>query len=396
MSKELIIEKISQAVKILNEKEIDLWLTFTRESGNMKDPMMDMIVGTNCTWQSAFIITKTGDSIALLGSLDVANMRTIGTYKEVHGYIKSIKEKLVEILDRFKPNKIAVNFSHNSCVADGLSHGMYLELINHLAGSDYKDRLVSSEDIIAALRGRKSQKELELMKVSIKEALKIFDEASSFIKPGVTEKEIASFILNLCEKRNYLTAWEKDYCPSVFTGPDTAGAHAGPTDRKVERGHVINIDFGVKINGYCSDLQRTWYVLREGETEVPAEVIKGFNVIRDSIQLAAKELKPGKQGCEIDDIARNYIVQNGFEEYPHALGHQIGRFAHDGGGLLSPRWERYGNLSHIPVEEGQVYTLEPRLTIADYGIATIEEEVVVTKDGCLFLSEPQKEIFLIK
>lgn len=396
MSKELIIEKIEQAVKILNEKNIDLWLIFARESGNMKDPMMDMLVGTNCTWQSAFIITKGGDSVALLGSLDVANMRTIGTYKEVHGYIKSIKEKLVEILDRYKPNKIAINYSRNSCVADGLTHGMYLELLDHLSGTDYKDRLVSSEDLIAALRGRKSAKEIDLMKNAIAETLKIFDEVTEFIKPGVTEKEIASFILNKCDERNFPTAWEKDYCPSVFTGPDTAGAHAGPTDRKVERGHVINIDFGVKLNGYCSDLQRTWYVLREGEEAPPAEVIKGFNVIRDSIQMAAKELKPGKKGCEIDDIARNHITGNGYEEYPHALGHQLGRFAHDGGGLLSPRWERYGSVSHMPVEEGQVYTLEPRLTIKDYGIATIEEEVVVTKDGCRFISEPQKEIYIIK
>ncbi|MBA4320067.1 MAG: aminopeptidase P family protein, partial [Flavobacterium sp.] len=273
---------------------------------------------------------------------------------------------------------------------------MYLELLDHLSNTDHKNKLVSSEELVTALRGRKSPSELELMKVSIAETLKIFGEVSSFIKPGVSEKEIASFILNLCEQRNYATAWEKDYCPSVFTGPDTAGAHAGPTDRLVEKGHVINIDFGVKINGYCSDLQRTWYVLRDGETQAPEEVLKGFNVIKDSIQLAAKELKPGKKGCEIDDISRNYIVQNGYEEYPHGLGHQLGRFAHDGGGLLAPRWERYGEVPFMPIEEGQVFTLEPRLTIKDFGIATIEEEVVVTKDGCEFLSEPQKEIYLIK
>jgi Xaa-Pro aminopeptidase len=396
MSNELIVEKINQAVKILNEKNVDLWLIFTRESGNMKDPMMDMLVGTNCTWQSAYIITKNGDSIAILGSLDVANMRAIGTYEEVHGYVKSIKEKLVEILDRYKPNKIAINHSRNSCVADGLTHGMYIELLDHLSNTDYKNRLVSAEELISALRGRKSPAELDRMKISIKETLNIFDEVSGFIKPGVTEKEIASFILNLCDQRNFAAAWEKDYCPSVFTGPDTAGAHAGPTDRKVERGHVINIDFGVKLNGYCSDLQRTWYVLKEGETQAPPEVLRGFDVIRDSIQLSAKEIKPGKKGCEIDDVARNYIVQSGYEEYPHALGHQLGRFAHDGGGLLAPRWERYGDIPFMIIEEGQTFTLEPRLTIKDYGIATIEEEVVVTKDGCEFLSDPQKEIYLIK
>ena len=396
MSKEFVVEKINQAVKILNEKNIDLWLTFTRESGNIKEPMMDMLVGTNCTWQSAFIITRYGDSIALLGSLDVANMRAFGTYKEVHGYIKSIREVLIETLNRYKPAKIAINYSRNSSSADGLTHGMYLELLDYLKDTEYKDRLISSEELIAALRGRKSRAELDLMKVSIAETLKIFDETTHFIKPGVTEKEIAAFILNKCKERKYCTAWEKEYCPSVFTGPDTAGAHAGPTDRKVEKGHVINIDFGVKINGYCSDLQRTWYVLRDGETQAPPEVLKGFNVIKESIQLAAKELKPGKKGHEIDSISRNYIVQNGFEEYPHALGHQLGRFAHDGGALLAPKWERYGDIPDMIIEEGQVYTLEPRLTIKDFGIATIEEEVAVTKDGCEFISSPQTEIYLIK
>lgn len=396
MPKELIIEKIEQAVKILNEKNIDMWLTFTRESGNMKDPMIDMIVGTGCTWQSAFIITKDGNSIAILGSLDVANIRSFGAYKEVHGYVKSIKEKLLEIITRYKPEKIAINFSRNSNVADGLTHGMYLELIDHLEGSEYKEKLISSEEVVASLRGRKSSSEIKLMKNSISETLKIFEEVTGFIKPGVTEKEIAEFILEKCSERNFLTAWEKDYCPSVFTGPDTAGAHAGPTDRKVERGHIINIDFGVKIEGYCSDLQRTWYVLREGELQPPAEALKGFTVIRDSIQLAAKEIRPGKTGAEIDAAARNFIVQQGYDEYPHALGHQLGRFAHDGGGLLAPQWERYGTLPLIPVEEGQVYTLEPRLTVKEYGIATIEEEIIVTKDGCEFLSQPQKEIYLIK
>jgi Xaa-Pro aminopeptidase len=158
----------------------------------------------------------------------------------------------------------------------------------------------------------------------------------------------------------------------------------------------VNIDFGVSKDGYCSDLQRTWYILKEGETNAPAEVQKGFDVIKDSIRLAAKELKPGKQGCEIDDIARNYIIQNGYEEYQHALGHQIGKAAHDAGGLLCPRWERYGTLPYLKIEEGQVYTIEPRLPIKNAGIATIEEEVLVTKNGCEFISSPQEDLILIK
>lgn len=396
MQKEIILEKIEQAGKILTEKGIDMWLTFVRETGNIKDPMIDILVGTNATWQSAFIITKEGNTHAIIGSLEYENMKTVGIYKNIHPYLKSIKEKLLEVIEQIKPNKIAINFSRNSSLADGLTYGLYLELLDHLKETEYVDKLVSSEELVAALRGRKSSKELELIKEAIKETLIIFNEVTKFMKPGMTEKQVANFIQDIVNQKGYELAWDKEYCPSVFTGPDTAGAHSGPTDRIIQPGHVINIDFGLKINGYCSDLQRTWYVLKENEELPPEEVIKGFNVIKESITKAANEIKPGKQGWEIDQIARNYIQINGYNEFPHGLGHQVGRSVHDGGALLGPKWERYGNLPLLEIEEGNVFTLEPRLTINNYGIATIEEMIYVTKNGCIFLSERQNEIYLIK
>jgi Xaa-Pro aminopeptidase len=396
MSKEMILEKIDQAVKILNEKNIDMWMTFVRETGNMKDPMMDMIVGTNATWPSAFIITKNGDTHAIVGSLELANMQTVGTYKEVHPYLKSVKEDLLKVLDIYKPEKIAINFSRNSTLADGLPHGLYLELLDYLKETKYSSALISSEEIVAALRGRKSQTELDLMKEAIKETLNIFDEVTKYLKPGLTEKQVAAFVHDLTEKRGFGLAWDKEYCPSVFSGPDTAGAHSGPTDRVIEAGHVINMDFGIKYKDYCSDLQRTWYVLNPREDKAPMEVQKGFDVIVESITRSSNELKPGKKGYEIDEIARNYIQVHGYSEYPHGLGHQVGRFCHDGGCLLGPKWERYGNVPYLEIEEGNVFTIEPRLTIPNYGIATIEEEVVVTKTGCEYLSERQKEIYLVR
>ncbi len=396
MSKQMILEKQQQAVEILNEKNIDMWLTFVRETGNIKDPMMDMIVGTGATWHSAFIITKTGETIAIIGSLEEANMKTVGTFKKIIPYLKSVKNDLIKTLEEIDPEKIAINYSRNSSLADGLTHGVYLELIDILENTPYKFRLISSEEIVAALRGRKSQTEVDLIKKAIDETLIIFDQVTDFIEPGKSEKDVAEFVRGIVKEKGFEFAWDEEHCPAVFTGPDTAGAHSGPTDRKIQRGHVINMDFGIKYNGYCSDLQRTWYVLREGEDNAPEEVLKGFNVIRDSIQMAAEAIRPGKAGWEIDKIARDYIVENGYEEYPHGLGHQVGRVAHDGGALLGPRWERYGNLPYIPIEAGNVFTIEPRLTIPGYGIATIEEIVWVKEDGVEFLSPPQTEIYLIK
>jgi Xaa-Pro aminopeptidase len=271
-----------------------------------------------------------------------------------------------------------------------------LQLINYLNKTEHSERLISSESVLNKLRGRKSASEIENVKEAIKLTLKMFESVGEFIQPGKTEQDVAGFLLDEVKKAGVELAWDSEHCPAVFTGPDTAGAHAGPTNRQIKSGHVLNIDFGIKINGYCSDLQRSWYITHPGETDVPDEVKKGFQVIFDSITKAAQSLKPSATGYEIDSIARGYIVSQGFEEFPHALGHQIGRTAHDGGGLLAPKWERYGTLPDTLVEKNQLFTIEPRLTIKDYGIATVEEIVVVTANGCEFLSERQEEIYLVK
>ena len=396
MNNEMIFEKQKQASEILREKDIDMWMTFVRETGNLKDPMMDMIVGTGATWHSAFIITKNGETTAVIGSLEEANMKTVGTFQNIVPYLKSVKDDLINVLDKYNPNKIAVNFSRNSSLADGLTHGVYLELVDLLKDTSYLDRFVSSEEIVAALRGRKSQTEVDLIKEAIRETLIIFNEVTDFIEVGKSEKDVANFVKSKVKERGFEMAWDEEHCPAVFTGPDTAGAHSGPTDKKIEKGHVINMDFGIKYKGYCSDLQRTWYVLKDGETGAPAEVIKGFNVIKEAIKMSGEAMKPGKLAWEIDNVARSYIVENGYEEYPHGLGHQVGRVAHDGGAMMGPKWERYGNLPYMPLEVGNVFTIEPRLTIKEYGIATMEEIVWVREGGVEYLSKPQTEIYLIK
>jgi len=396
MADQLVLEKQKQAIEILNEKNIDMWLTFVRESGNLKDPMMDMIVGTGATWHSAFIITKTGETIAIIGSLEEANMKTVGTFKTIIPYLKSIREDLVKTIEELNPKNIAINYSRNSSLADGLTYGVFLELVDLLKDTPYVDRFVSSEGIVAALRGRKSEAEVGYIKEAIKETLIIFDQVTNFIEPGKSEKDVAEFVKGICKEKGFDLAWDEEHCPAVFSGPDTAGAHSGPTNNQIQRGQVINMDFGIKLNGYCSDLQRTWYVLKENETEPPAEVIRGFNVIVDSIQKSFDAIKPGKKGWEIDEIARSFIVENGYEEYPHGLGHQVGRVAHDGGALLGPRWERYGNIPYLEIEKNNIFTIEPRLPIKNYGIATIEEIIVVHEDGAEFLSKPQKEIYIVK
>ena len=395
MLNKIMNEKIKQTVKILNEKDIDLWLIFAQESSIMQDPTIEIVVGKNCTWQSAFFINKNGETTAIVGSLESENFEGEEQFNKVIGYLKSIREPLLEYLNNNKPNKIAINYSQNSVLADGLPHGLYLNLLEHLKGTGYEKKLVSSEEIVSALKGRKSKSELSIMQEAVDKTLVIFDMITDFIKPGLTELEIANYIKSIVKEKGYGLAWDEDHCPAVFTGPDASGAHSGPTDKKIEKGHMVNIDFGIEYKGYCSDLQRTWYILKDGETIAPEPVQQGFNVIRDAIQKVTDKLKPGVLGCEMDDIARSYVIEQGYEEYPHGLGHQVGRKVHDGGGGLLPRWERYGKTPFMRVEENQVYTIEPRVPVKGYGVSTLEEEVVIRKNGAEFISKPQKKLMLI-
>ncbi len=390
----MVNEKIRQSTRILREMGVDMWLTFVRETSATPDPMLEIILGTHCVWPSAFVITSAGKAVAIVGRLDAQNIKDHAEY-EVIGYDQSIKDELLKLLYQENPGRIAINYSTNDVTADGLTHGMYLMLTEYLAGTPFAARLESSEALVAALRGRKSKSEIESIKAAIRETLVIFDEVSAYVRPGMTEKEVAAFVRQRLLEKGLEPAWDPEQCPAVFTGPESAGAHAGPTGRKIEPGHIMNIDFGVRKNGYVSDLQRTWYFLRPGEKQAPSQVQRGFDTIRDAIRAGANALRPGVEGWTVDAVARQFIVDAGYEEYPHALGHQVGRKAHDGSALLCPKWDRYKNLPFLKVEKDQVYTLEPRLTVAGHGIATIEEIVVVTETGCEFLSQPQEELICI-
>ena len=272
---------------------------------------------------------------------------------------------------------------------------MYLTLHRYLAEIGMAGRIESAERIISALRERKSAAEIARIRDAVRTTEDIFGLVAGYIRPGRTEKEIAAFMAAEVARRGLAAAWDPATCPAVFTGPDTAAAHYAPTDRKVEPGHVLNMDFGVKANAYCSDLQRTFYVLAPGEREAPAAVARGFATVVEAVETARRAMKPGVQGVEIDAIARRVLVAAGYEEFPHALGHQVGRFAHDGTALLGPKWEKYAERPFQPLEEGMVFTIEPRLTVPGRGVVTIEEMVVLTKDGAAWLSTPQKELWLL-
>jgi Xaa-Pro aminopeptidase len=395
MDHELIREKSAQATALLAEHGIDCWITYVRESALNGDPIMPYIVGADLTWHSALLFGADGSRTAIVGRYDRQMVVDTGAYDRVVDYDTGIREPLLAELKRLAPRNVALNFSIDSEICDGLTHGMYLDLtaILHEAGCD--GNITGAEGIIAALRERKTGAELSRMKEAIRHTLEIFALTGGFIRPGVTEAEIAVFVRSEVERRRLGYAWDVNTCPAVFSGPDTAGAHYGPTGRSVEPGHVVNMDFGVRVDGYVSDIQRSFYVLRDGEQDAPAAVQHGFKTIRASIEASRKEVRPGAQGIAADSAARRVLTAAGYAEFPHGLGHQVGRVAHDGIALLGPAWEKYGRKPFVPLEAGMVFTIEPRLTVPGHGVVTIEEMVVVTEHGAEYLSEPQTVLHLI-
>ncbi len=391
---QLIAEKLRQAVALLSEFNLDCWITFVRETSLNGDPTLPFLVPGDLTWHSAIIVTRDGRRIAIVGKYDRQAVLDLGAYDRVIGYVEGIRSPFLEAISEIDPETIAVNYSKDSEVCDGITHGMYLSLVDLLSALSLQDRIVSAEPLISALRQRKSAWEVQTIKEAIRHTLEIFGLVTPFITAGRTEEEIAAFMRAEVGKRGLTYAWDAASCPAVFTGPDTAEAHYSPTGRRVERGHVLNMDFGLRVHGYCSDLQRTFYILAHSEIQPPQEVVHGFDTIRRAVEEARKAMKPGALGVSIDKIARDIITGAGYAEFPHALGHQVGRFAHDGTALLGPAWEKYARKPFQPLEEGMVFTIEPRLTVQGKGVVTIEEMVVVEHDGARYLSVPQETLIV--
>jgi Xaa-Pro aminopeptidase len=393
----IIQEKVKQAIEILKEQNIDMWLTFVRETSGVRDPALDFLIGANdLTWQSALILTQKGDRSAVIGNLEKEAIARLGVFDEILGYDAAVSTVLKETITRLDPTRIAVNTSRNNVHADGLTHSMYAFLKEYLRGTPYADRLISAEPVISALRGRKTPTEQAHVRKAVEITDEIFKKTYKHIKAGMTEMEVGEYMHNLAHKYNVELAWSAESCPAVNSGPDSPVGHNGPTDIKIEHGHIVHFDFGVKYKDYCSDIQHVCYVLRKGETKAPAEVQRGFDTLRTAVEKSREAMKAGVTGNSIDIISRKIVTDAGYPEYPYALGHQLGRVAHDGGALLGPLWEKYGDSPNQKLEVGQIFTIEPGLAVTGYGYVGLEEDVVITLTGAKYLGEPQREIILLK
>ncbi|MCC7354718.1 MAG: aminopeptidase P family protein [Anaerolineae bacterium] len=386
-------EKLNQAAAILHELGIDAWLLLGRETEELHDPSLPLLLETNVTWPSAFILTARGERIAIVGRYDVDNVRAAGGWPQVTGYDQSLRPPLRDTLARLNPGQIAINYSTGDATADGLTHGLWLWLQDALAGTSFTKRLVTGEGIVAALRGRKTPSELGALRRAITTTEEIFRAIAGYLRAGRSGLQVRDYAHKEVRRRGLATAWDAAMCPIVTVGPESAIGHVRATDHALSRGELMHLDFGVRQDGFCSDLQRTWYLRRRGEKKAPDEVQRAFDAVLAAIRTGHESLRPGITGWQVDAAARRAITGAGYPEYQHALGHGLGRSTHDGATLLGPRWERYGRTPYGVVEAGNVFTLELGAQVAGYGFIGLEEDVLVTPAGCEYMSTPQTEIW---
>jgi len=390
------IERLLPA--ILKEQGIDAWLTFTRE--NTPDPILPVLGIDHIVARGAFLFAwKDGvfRRVAIAASYDVDPIKNSGLYDEVLAYkAEGIKPQLKQVLDALAPKQIAVNSSRDVTIADGLTAGLraYLEE----AVPDHARHFVSSERLVVSLLGRKLPEEIAALERAAVCTQQILGEALSpeRVRPGITtERALDDWMRARAAELGCGVAFG-----SIVVGPSRG--HSEPTDRVIQRGDLLRTDWGASCEGYCADIQRMAYVLKDGESALPAWVQRLWEATLAANRAGVAALRPGNTGNDVDRAARGSLTGAGYPEYPHGTGHAIGLKVHDVGPMLGPDWkERYGEPVFFKIEASQVFAVEPliytQVPELGYEIHTsLEEDVLVEAGGTRYLGTPQTEVILIR
>lgn len=256
---------------------------------------------------------------------------------------------------------------------------------NHVRYSEYetwKEKLKVSllyplKKELTRLRRIKTEEEIAKMRQAEHIGDLAFEEVLHHIKPGVTELEIAAKLeyimkLNGAEKLSFESI--------VASGVNSAKPHAEPSEKKVEKGDFVTMDFGCVYQGYCSDMTRTVVVGKASkeQKEIYNTVLKAQTAVLDL-------LKPGKPGKEYDRIARDIIYEAGYEgRFGHGLGHSVGLEIHED--------PRFSMLEEEIILPHMIMTVEPGIYVPEFGGVRIEDMVAITENGCENLAHSKKEL----
>ena len=237
--------------------------------------------------------------------------------------------------------------------------------------------LVETEKMIEKQRMIKDEDEVH----NIQKACEITDNCFSYIltyiKPGMTEKQIADEIEEYYKQRIDGLSFET----IVASGENSSMPHAVPTDRKIQEKDIITIDMGCKVNGYCSDMTRTFFV-----GEVPEEVKKVYDLVLKNQVQTQEEFKDGANTRLLSKMVENDFKLNGYDLI-HSLGHGVGMEIHEPPYINSK--------SEVQLKENMIVTNEPGIYIPGKFGVRIEDTVQITKFGCISLTKSEKNYIVI-
>jgi len=231
-----------------------------------------------------------------------------------------------------------------------------------------------------ALRLIKSPDEIVKLKQAQGIADRAFAELCSVIRPGMSEKRVAAELLYLCAK---LGSNGPAFPPIVGSGENGAMCHLSPGERELRRGDLVVLDFGCRVDGYCSDMTRTVAIGQPGERERQV-----YGIVRRAQQKALDALRPGLTGRELDTIARDDIIAQGYgEAFGHGLGHGFGLEVHEGPAASQSAAEI--------LLAGMTLTVEPGIYLPEQFGVRIEDCCLLTETGHENFSATTKELITI-
>ncbi|HUP28235.1 MAG TPA: Xaa-Pro peptidase family protein [Chloroflexia bacterium] len=237
-------------------------------------------------------------------------------------------------------------------------------------------RLIAVEKLVEPLRGVKDEDEMRIIRRAIEISDQAFNIVSRRIKPGMTEKQVASDIEKTMQE---LGADERAFGTIVAAGPNGAMAHAVPGDRPIQEGEPIVIDMGAKLEGYHSDMTRTICL-----GEPPDRFREIYNIVLEANLAAERKLKAGVTGIEGDRYSREVIEAAGYgDKFSHSLGHGIGLQVHEPPNL--------SKIAEDPIPENAVTSVEPGIYIEGWGGVRVEDLVLFHTDGVEVLTKADKQ-----
>ncbi|KOR95539.1 Xaa-Pro dipeptidase [Geobacillus stearothermophilus ATCC 12980] len=262
--------------------------------------------------------------------------------------------------------------------------GFEQEHVTYAAYKAYEEaidaELAPTSHVVEKLRLIKSEAEIKILKEAAEIADAAFAHILSFIRPGVKEIEVANELEFFMRKQG---ASSSSFDTIVASGYRSALPHGVASEKTIERGELVTLDFGAYYKGYCSDLTRTVAV-----GQVSAELQTIYGIVLEAQRRGMRGIKAGMTGKEADALTRDYIREQGYGDYfGHSTGHGIGLEIHEGP-TLSAR-------SDAVLEPGMVVTVEPGIYIPGLGGGRIEDDAVITADGNEALTHSPKELIIL-